>query len=490
MSQKSRLIIVTAVWGDWHTSKYVNLNVPTLLAEGNFQALSRHCHITYLIYTSQADMEHVRRAPAVQALSRIMDLEYRTIAAEELQNPIAAHHAIWATATERARKDGCYILNLPPDTAWSNGSFGHIGRLIDAGKKLIFMTYLRAESESFTAAIQGYRQSCSEAIEVSGTQLVKICLQTLHPLMAAYLRGSSHFPYHSEMMLWTVPHEGVLCRVLAREMFFYDPAMVKLNAVGLLETNLDPALIHVIDDSDDLFAVSLAPFDKEIEWYRWARNANPGRIAEWWLEYDSWINDFIAGANIRWHFRPMTAQLWQTREQGANIFLRRAAATREGRRLWGTARSIACTTAARLLATAVQTGAISRIARGRGGALVFMPINSAFAEYPPRLVDHLHDVAGERDLAQLMRRHFVPSEHPVEPLSLEDRLGSSRQIDLFAADGTTLRFIRRDGRLEVNGVRLVGGPIPSGKQRIYLIERLLAPIGRTTNSSTTPAEAT
>jgi hypothetical protein len=39
---KKKLLVVTAVWGDWHISKYRDLNLPTLLAEGNFPALAEH----------------------------------------------------------------------------------------------------------------------------------------------------------------------------------------------------------------------------------------------------------------------------------------------------------------------------------------------------------------------------------------------------------------------------------------------------------------
>jgi len=479
MAQQKKLLLVTAAWGDWHVSKHVDINVPTLLADGNFPALSAHCEITYLIYTSQPDLERMRRAPALQGLSRFAKIEFRLIAADKMQDPIATHHKLWAKATEQAIKEQSFILNMPPDAAWSNGSFRHVGHMLEAGKKAIFMTYLRAESESFAAAIRGYRQSNSDAISISGAQLVDICLHALHPLMAAYMRNSDHFPKHPEMMLWAVPPDGVLCRVLAREMFAYDPAIIALNSQSLLSTHIDPALIHVIDDSDDLFAVSLAPLTKDSDWYSRPRMADPYAISDWWLDYDSWVNDLLVGTKLRWHCRPVRAQAWRARETGADIFLRRAAAIREGRKLWRIVRSLACTTVARLLATAIQTGAISQIASGRGGAIVFVPINNAFSECPENLIDRLHDGAGKRDLVRIMRRHFVPNEDPVMPMALEERLRSSGDIKLSAADRTTLRIVVRDGRLEVNGVRILGASISSGMQRVYLVERLLAPLEKT-----------
>ena len=475
MQKKHKLLVVTAMWGDWHISKYLDLNLPTLLADRNFPVLAECCEITYLIYTSQRDMARVRAAQGLQALAHLMRLEFRVISTELLEDPIMAHHAIWAEATQQAKSEASFILMMPPDVAWSNGSFEHVGGLLAAGKKAIFMTYLRVESESFTAALKTHRNPNSTTISVSGEELVEICMHTLHPLMAAYLRESSHFPIHPEMMLWAVPHEGLLCRVLAREMFIYDPLMVTLNAANLLETTLDLDTVHVVNDSDDLFAVSLAPYDKEFAWYRWPRTADPAVVSEWWLDYDSWINDFIASTKIRWHYRPATETAWHAREQGADIFLRRAAAMREGRRLFRTARNLSCNTAASILAAALQTGVLVRAARGRGGSIVFLPVDTAFSGYPSHPNEHYFDVAREHELSALVSRHFISNDLSNMQLTLEEQLETSQSVTLVAADGSPLRISRNNEKFEINGVKILSGPVRSGNNQVYTVEKLFEP---------------
>ena len=473
MTKKHKLLVVTAMWGAWHISKFLDLNLPTLLADRNFPALGERCDITYLVYTSQKDMDQVQAAPGLQVLRQYMDLQFRIIPADLLVDPILAHHRIWAEATLQAKKEGSFILMMPPDVAWSNGSFEYVSGLLEAGKKAIFMTYLRVESESFTTALKGRKLPGSTTIAVSGAELVEISMHTLHPLMAAYLRDSSHFPIHPEMMLWTVPKEGLICRVLAREMFIYDPSTIELNSANLLATNLDLDAIHMVDDSDDLFAVSLAPYDKEFEWYRWPRTANTIAVSEWWLDYDSWINDYISGLKVRWHYRPVTEASWQARELGGDLFLRRAAALREGRRLFRAARSLGCTKAASVIAAAVQSGVISRTARGRGGALVFLPVDAAFDDHPAQFPANCFSVDREHELAELVAGHFVPNDLPNEQLTLAEQLGLFKQVNLTAADGAALRVTRHHGRLEVNGVRILSGSIRFGKNHVYTIERML-----------------
>jgi uncharacterized surface protein with fasciclin (FAS1) repeats len=402
-----------------------------------------------------------------------MELQFHVIPPELLADPILAHHSIWAEATLQAKKEGSFILMMPPDVAWSNGSFEYVSGLLEAGKKAIFMTYLRVESESFTTALKNRRQPGNATIPVSGAELVEISMRTLHPLMAASLRDSSHFPIHPEMMLWTVPGEGVICRVLAREMFIYDPSITDLTPINLLATHLDLDDVHMVDDSDDLFAVSLAPFDKEFEWYRWPRAADTRVVSEWWLDYDSWINDYISGVKVRWHYRPVTEAVWRARELGSDLFMRRAATLREGRRLFQTARSLGCTKAASVLAAAVQSGVISHTARGRGGALVFLPVNAAFEDDDFHYPENCFQIGREHELKELVSRHFVPCEMPNLQLPLDVSLTEGVQMDLSAAAGTILQITRSDGRIEINGVRVVGGPIQSGNNIVYLIERVI-----------------
>ena len=130
--KKTKLLVVTVVWGDWHIGKYFDLNLPTLLADGNFPALISHCDITYLVYTREADMQRLRESTQMQTLGRLTKVKFHRIPDEDLKDPMVAHHAIWNEAANHARASGAFILLMPPDVAWSNGSFAHVGGLLAA----------------------------------------------------------------------------------------------------------------------------------------------------------------------------------------------------------------------------------------------------------------------------------------------------------------------------------------------------------------------
>ena len=468
--------MVTAVWGDWHLRMLFEVNLPTLLAEGNLPALARNCDITYLLFTQRSDFARVSSAPTIRALRDFMDVRIEILDDEDLDNPIAAHHKAWNTAVRRAKRDGQMILLMPPDVAWSNNAFASVGAHLAQGRKAIFMTYLRAVPDGFVPALLARRDPAALANSVPPQEMVRLCVENLHPLMAAYLRSSDHFPYHPEMILWSVPGEGIAARVLAREMFLFDPTHFALNEVSLPADPIDPSEVCFLADSDELFAVSLAPLGKDVAWHTHPRLPDPVEIGGWWLDYDSPVNDFIAGHKIRWHFAPVTPDTWHARERGADLFVRRAAAAREGIRVWHALRELGCTRAAPILALAIHTGSLIRAVRGRGPTLIFAPTDQVLARVPVDRMDELLSPSGAGSLTALIRAHHVPDfghsgdgEDPLERL-LADR----EEAELTAASGATLHLRRDESDLLVNGLRVTGTPATSGGHAVYRIEGLLA----------------
>ena len=473
--QKNQLLIVTGVWGDWHLSKYLEIALPTLLASGNLPALGEEWDVTYRICATQRDIERLRHSPVVQVLEQRINVQYENWNQQVLESPMTAHLQIWDEAIGSARKSGAFIMLLPPDTAWSDGSLRYVGRQLASGKKAVYMTYLRAEEKLFSEGIMQWAGAGARVISISGARLVEMTMNALHPMMKAYFRSSERFPSFPELILWPVEGQGVLCRMLAREMFAFDPTALKINTQNQLETRIDPVLIHVVDDSDDLFAVSLALADKDSAWYREAGKAYPQDTTEWWLEYDSWVNDLLAGTKTRWHHCAVTDAAWRAREHGADVFLRRAAVWREGIRLWRAVRRLRCGIAARLIAVAVETGLMARAARGRGGVLAFVPIDAAFSSIPSGSVERLLGRAGERELVRLIRMHYVPTMSPVGAEPLEDRLGRENIARLTTAEGGSLRIERAGESFTVNGISVVGEPARSGNNLLYRVDGLILP---------------
>lgn len=460
--------MVTAVWGEWHIRQLLELNLPTLLADGNLPSFARRHDLSYRIFTRKADMESLAGAPIIEHLRSFMPIELGTLPDDILKNPIAAHHHAWDQATQAAQAEDAFVLYLPPDVAWSDQSFTHLADLLAAGRQAVFMTYLRAESSSFTAAMHARRPAEGFALPISGRELVALALDCLHPLMAASLRTSSHLPRHSEMLFWAVPGEGLSLRVLAREMFLFNPRRLKLNVANLIGNEIDPSEIQFVSDSDQLFAVSLAELGKDVDWHMKLRAADPVEIGRWWLNYDSPVNDVLASHKIRWHFNPVTEAKWRQRERAGDLFLRRCGVAREGLRLRAVAQEMGCSKAAQLIAFAVHRGILEHAIRGDGRATIFLPVNAAFTKLPEGVFEHLLTQAGHRKLVALLRAHCIVASHR-RGVSDERTRRHSTLHKLMTRLGLSGGPVFR----EIGGARIVGRPISAGRHTVVLIDRCL-----------------
>lgn len=469
-----RVTIVTAVWGKWHLDMHLDVNLPTLLAPGNLPALAEYCDATYLIFTRKADFARLNSAPEIEALRRIMSVEFRWLDEADLKDPIATHHKAWAQATKEATERDSLVLLMPPDVAWGDNSFASVVERLKNGVRAIFMTYLRAESASFVEALLRRKSKDGIVNRVPPQEMVELCVRSLHPLMAAYLRDSEYFPIHPEMILWAVPGEGFAVRVLAREMFIFDPGCIELNSVSLVAQSLAEEELAFMADSDELFAVSLAPLGKDIDWHINAHKADTIEIAGWWLTYDSPVNDFMAGQKIRWHFAPVTEEKWRPKERGCDLFVRRAAAAREGMRVWQAACELECTKSSLILSLAVQTGAVQRGVRGRAGAIVLLPSDDAFA----RDHDHFERLLtpeGAQALVRLIRAHHIPDVKDAvearDPLATLLHGEEQREV----RSGASSLMLRRleYGTYDIGGARITSGPLLIGTHAVYVVDKLL-----------------
>ena len=60
-------------------------------------------------------------------------------------------------------------------------------------------------------------------------------------------------------------------------------------------------LCKVVDNSDEVFSISFAPLLKDIDWYLGTEKFSYTRVARWWTNYRSQINDYIASHDVLFH---------------------------------------------------------------------------------------------------------------------------------------------------------------------------------------------
>ena len=308
-----------------------------------------------------------------------MPVSLKLFTPSKTKNIFNLHHEIWRKATEHARQQQAFILLMPPDVAWADGSFARLRDALTSGKRAIFMTYPRVVSETIVPALaERFPRDAGEAMIVPPKDLMALAITHIHPLMAAYDRAATHFPIHPEMILWPIEGDGFLLRLLARELFCFEPGRYPLNAQSLLAQMPPDDEIHVFRDSREFLGVSFTPLWKDMEWYLAPRRLDPLFVGRWWIDYDSPMNDHLSMLNLRFTCGTADEVRWRLAEAQADVLLAHLRSAREFVRILMTL--IAWAIRARLLFSPRLCAFTASPAGGRiaGPFLVLAPTDEAF----------------------------------------------------------------------------------------------------------------
>lgn len=455
----------TVVWGPWHVGAFLDVNLPSLLAPGNLPAFAARHRVIYRIFTSPRDVERIISSPAFKQARALVSIELIECPVDNAESPIAMHHLLWRRSIDEARAAGAMILFVPPDVIWADGSYAHVAELAAQGKRAIFMTYVRVTQETCVPEVRRrFASPASPVINASSRELVDVALRHIHPLTITYMRHSPNFPVHPEFVLWPVPGEGLLMRVLVREMFAYDPNMIDLNQQALVAHKVDPGLVHYITDSDDLFSLSLAPAEKDIEWYFKPRTLDVLEVARWWLVYDSPINDLVASKHFYIHPAPRTPDKWRQAELGSDMLLARMTGTREILRLLSVMDGPELQRARQILASALVETKLARMVRLTGRGTLLMPNNAAILRWLLEGGDALLQRKNTSKLVACILDHLIVGRvqfRPGEDAVLETARGGVRHLTW------------ENGAALVDGVAVKTPGFELGSYRSYLIDAVL-----------------
>ena len=372
-------VFVTVFWGDWHRGMFADANLPTMLAPGNLPALAAGIDCEYLIYTTAKDAAEIKRDPAFERLQSLLPVTLKVFMPSKTKHPITLHHDIWRQATKHARRREACILLMPPDVAWADGSFARLRIAFEAGKRAMFMAYPRVVSETFVpAVIRQFRRGADQSAIISAPELMALAMTHIHPLMAAYSRFSTHFPIHPEMILWPVEGDGFLLRLLARELFCFEPGRYQLNAKSLLAQRPPDKEIQVFRDSREFLGVSLTPLWKDMEWYLRRSRIDPLFTGRWWITYDSPLSDYISAFDLRFTCGKGDEMCWRKAGQQARNMLTYIRSAREFMRVLMTLGEIGHSRSASFLASALRVHGLARRWAHRGPFVVLAPDDAAF----------------------------------------------------------------------------------------------------------------
>jgi len=412
---RPRCVFTTVFWGDWHRDMFLKVNLPTMLAAGNLPAFAGGVSCEYLVYTTSDDAEIIQQNDAFVRLRSFMPVSIKVFSPSKTRHPIDLHRDIWHAATNRAQNRGAFILFMPPDVGWADGSLARLRDTLVAGKRAIFMAYPRVVSETIVPElIERYPRSADGAMTIPARQMMKLAITHIHPLMAIYDRAASHFPIHPEMVLWPIDNDGFLLRFLARELFCFEPGTYPLNRRSLPASMPPHEDIYVFDDASEFLSVSLTPLWKDMEWYLTRRALDPLFVGRWWLDFDSPANDYLSSINLRFGCGNADETTWHRAERSADALMTHLRSAREFNRILTTLVQMNHSRAAEFLASALRIQGLARRWPHREPMVVLAPTDEAFQRAQFRRIPG--DGISRADIRKIIEAHVatIPTPGNVE----------------------------------------------------------------------------
>ena len=279
--------ISTISWGHWHLNIFLNWNLRSLSTYDNRKFFLNN-KVCYKIYTKENDVLEIKKNHFFKKLSEICKCEIEIIDEIFTFNPIALHHKYWLISKNEADQKNEIMIFNPPDVLWSSNSFLNIEKLIKSGKKAIFMSFSRSIAESLLDDLDRLPKD----YKFLANDLVKLSIKNMHPLTISYNFRSKIIPDHSEQ-IFSFHENGYSVSSLTRELFVLYPNFIQLSKLSLPINNVKEKFLHKCVDSEQIFAISFAPLFQCFDWYLGSKRNKILDICNWWITYNSTINNYI-----------------------------------------------------------------------------------------------------------------------------------------------------------------------------------------------------
>jgi hypothetical protein len=256
-------LLSTPVWGAGHLGLFLNVCLPSLLADGNLPGLAPDAQNRYLIYTRPEDEAELRAGPTFRLLCEIIAVEVLLIQ-EEITEPHRTMSNCHIDSIRRADEIGAAAVFLPPDCVWSKGSMVALERIARSGKSVVHMSGIRLNRDGIVPEFADWYSNDKTVLSLAPRELVSMGMCHLHPIALTHFWKEFDCELMPANLVWSVPNVGLLLRC-----FHLHPLMVKSQVPfakfgSTIDDDLalracpDASRDYVITDSDELLAFEMS----------------------------------------------------------------------------------------------------------------------------------------------------------------------------------------------------------------------------------------
>jgi hypothetical protein len=287
--------IIVPVWGAAHVARFLDWALPSWLSAQNLPHLAAGACVELFLLAPKADIIEVSRHPTTALLEKYCTLkpvEIDDLIPGDISTVTLTLAFTRGASAAMARERRPRLIFLNADFLLTDGSIASIARRFDTGQRLLLSASIRVREELVLPDLARMRSDGS--MIVPAREAVRLALGALHPtVLACRVDQPLLQSAHPNQFFWQ-PDANTL---LLRAFLLFPLAVSPDHPPGLAETYCDygwittfapDAPVDIIDTSDELFIVELAPSSQEVDFVR----PGPFDAEEAARRISVWANDF------------------------------------------------------------------------------------------------------------------------------------------------------------------------------------------------------
>jgi len=260
------------VWGHAYIKKFLEVGLPSWLADGNLPAISRMSPTEFVLLTSREDETYLRAHPGFKGLSAICETTVHfvdhLITGNNYSTTITLAYVEAIRATGDEMLDTCFLF-LVSDYIVADGSFRTVIERVQAGRNGILVGNFQVVEEEALPWLTDILQSNPNILQLKPRELMKWALSHLHPATVA---NTVNYPLvhndHTNRLFWRVDNQTLIGRFYLMHMIAIRPELRDFVIGSSCDYSFIPEMcpsnnVEIVTDSDDYLVVELQPRDHE-----------------------------------------------------------------------------------------------------------------------------------------------------------------------------------------------------------------------------------
>ena len=284
-----RFRILTVVWGDAFTERFLHFTLRSLLAPGNLRDLARLHEVTYHVYAPDDDFARMQASARFEQIASIVAIRHckLSLASIDPRNAMS-HWDPWKAGVAAARNDDVFVILVAPDHIFCRGALARWGGLLERGHLAVFSPGFQVAAETLGPELRR-RFPEDSPIDLSVEDLHDVIFRHLHPIKIAMFGGNPHPIGHPEWHLRAVHGRGFVQRIVGSHAVAFHPRRIRLTDNFCPIEKLDRVAF------EPSWFIGAEPLLKHVEML-----LQPASIDDATLSYyGGWADRFITPANLR-----------------------------------------------------------------------------------------------------------------------------------------------------------------------------------------------